>query len=298
MTAARHAPGIALAIVSSLSSPLVSAEPISKDQCIDAHSRGQDAKEQGKFSLARKLFLTCGQPSCPPLVQSDCARFADDLTHQQPSLTFAARDAQGGDLPDTAVYVDDNLIVTRLDDGKPHDVDPGKHIVRFTSGGKDQTIMLVVGTGEKGRPVIATFGAINAPTSTAGERPDVGMTAREPEVKTVHPAGSRALIGAGAAATATGVVLGVLGVRKVPSNCSISSNRCTAAPGDPVFDQAKSGTKEVDLGIAVGTVGVAALAGGLVWYYLKATTEREGDGKIVMPLVTRAGAGLALSGSF
>jgi len=298
MTAARHAPGIVLTIASSLSSPLVSAEPISKDQCIDAHSRGQDAKEQGKFSLARKLFLTCEQPSCPPLVQSDCARFADDLTHQQSSLTFAARDAQGGDLPDTAVYVDDNLIVTRLEDGKPHDVDPGKHIVRFTSGGKDQTVMLVVGTGEKGRPVIATFNAINAPTPTAGGRPDAGMTAREPEVKTVHPAGSRVLIGAGAAATATGVVLGVLGVRKVPSSCSISSNRCTAAPGDPVFDQAKSGMNEVDLGIAVGTVGVAALTGGLVWYYLKATSEREADGKVVTPLVTRAGAGLVLSGSF
>jgi len=80
MTAARHAPGIVLAIASSLSSPLVSAEPISKDQCIDAHSRGQDAREQGKFSLARRLFLACEQPSCPPLVQSDCARFADDLT--------------------------------------------------------------------------------------------------------------------------------------------------------------------------------------------------------------------------
>jgi len=294
MTAARHAPGIVLAIASSLSSPLVSAEPISKDQCIDAHSRGQDAREQGKFSLARKLFLTCAQPSCPPLVQSDCARFADDLTREQPSLTFAARDARGGDLPDTEVYVDDNLIASRLDDGKPHDVDPGKHIVRFTSGGKDQTITLVVGTGEKGRPVIATFPAINAPTSTAGGPPDAG----EPEVKTVHPAGSRLLIGAGAAATATGVLLGVLGVHKVPSNCSISSNRCTAVPGDPVFAQAKSVMQEVDLGIAVGTAGVAALTGGLVWYYLKATTEREGDGKVVMPLVTRAGAGLVLSSSF
>jgi hypothetical protein len=65
-----------------------------------------------------------------------------------------------------------------------------------------------------------------------------------------------------------------------------------------VFDQAKSGMKELDLGIAAGTVGVAALTGGLVWYYLKATTEREGDGKVVMPLVTRTGAGLVLSGSF
>jgi hypothetical protein len=298
MTAARHAPGIVLTIASFLSSPLVSAEPISKDQCIDAHSRGQDAKEQGKFSLARKLFLTCAQSACPSLVQSDCARFTDDLMRQQSSLTFAARDAQGGDLPDTAVYVDDDLIVPRLDDGRPHDVDPGKHIVRFTSAGKDQTITLVVGTGEKSRPVIATFSTLNVPASDIGGRSDARVVAREPETKTIHPTGSRVLIGAGTAATATGIVLGVLGLHKVPSSCSISTNRCTAAPGDPVFSQAKSGMQEVDLGIAVGAVGVAALTGGLVWYYLKTTTEREGDGKVVMPLVTRAGAGLALSGRF
>ena len=37
----------------------------SKEECLDAHSKGQDAKEQGKISLARKLFLTCAQTSCP-----------------------------------------------------------------------------------------------------------------------------------------------------------------------------------------------------------------------------------------
>jgi len=188
--------------------------------------------------------------------------------------------------------------VTRLDDGKPHDVDPGKHTVRFTSGGKDQTVTLVVGTGEQGRTVIATFRMINAATPSTGGRSGVAATAREPDVKTVHPTGSRILIGVGAAASLTGGVLGVLGVLKVPSNCSISSNQCTAAPGDPVFDQAKSGMQLADIGIAVGTLGGVAVAGGLVWYFMKASTERLGDGKVVMPVVTRDGAGLALSGRF
>ena len=61
-----------------LASSLASAEP-SREACLDSHSRGQDAKEQGKLSLARKLFLTCAQASCPALVQGDCARFVDDL---------------------------------------------------------------------------------------------------------------------------------------------------------------------------------------------------------------------------
>ena len=80
------------------------AEPLSKEACIDAHSRGQDAREQGRLTLARKLFLSCAQSSCPVAVQTDCARFADDLTSLQPTVNFVARDAAGNDLPNTTVY--------------------------------------------------------------------------------------------------------------------------------------------------------------------------------------------------
>src|SRR5690606_26319916 len=89
------------------------ADEASKEQCLESHSRGQDAKQQGKVTLARKLFMTCAQASCPSLVQSDCARFADELERVQPSLSFAARDGRGNDLPDTTVYVDGGLVLTR-----------------------------------------------------------------------------------------------------------------------------------------------------------------------------------------
>jgi hypothetical protein len=296
MTAARHVSAIAVAI-GLLSSSLAAADSISKEQCIDAHSRGQDAQAQGKITLARKLFLTCAQSSCPVLVQGDCARFVDDLSRMQSSLTFVARDAQGTDLPDTAVYIDDNLVLTRLDDGKPYEVDPGRHTIRFTSGGKDYTVTVVVGTGEKGRTVIATFTAINPPPASVEARPSVA--ARAPGSPTVHhPLGSRIAIAVGGAAVVTGAALGVLGVRKVPSSCSISSNQCTAPPGDPVFDRAKSGMEEVNLGIAIGSIGVAAVAGGFAWYFLKATPERDDGRKAVTPIVGRDAAGLALSGRF
>ena len=72
--------------------------------------------------------------------------------------SFAARDATGADLPDTTVYIDDVLVVTRLDDGKPHDVDPGKHTVKFSNGGHD-SVTVVIGAGEQGRTVAATFDA-------------------------------------------------------------------------------------------------------------------------------------------
>ena len=296
---ARHATAIAFALAGFLSSPTAQADTLSKEQCIDAHSRGQDAREQGKLSLARKLFMSCAQSSCPALVQGDCARFTDDLMRQQSSLSFVARDAQGADLPDTAVYVDGNLVVTRLDDGKPHDVDPGSHSVRFTSNGVDQTITLVVGTGEKGRVVSVTFSTINPPKPRA-DRPGTPETAAlsAGAQVTTHPTGSRYVIATGGALVVTGVVLGVLGVRKVPSNCSISSNHCLAPEGDPAFGQAKSGMQLVNAGLVVGTIGVATLTGGLVWYFTKARTERRADAAAIVPSVSPDGAGLVVRGDF
>lgn len=275
--------------------PLAAAQPISKEACIDAHSRGQDAKEQGKISAARKLFLTCAQAGCPALVQGDCARFADDLTRQQSSLTFVARDAQGADLVDTAVYVDEILVTSRLDDGRPYDVDPGRHVVRFSCRGKDQVVALVVGTGEQGRAVVATFPAINPPASTA---PAAELGARAPGPRTTHPSGSKLLIGAGAVVTAAGLAVGTIGVFGVPSNCSISTNRCTAPPGDPVFEEASSSVQLVNVGIFTSAVGVAALAGGLYWYYSKARTELEPGARAVMPVITGDSATLTWTGSF
>jgi len=277
---------------SAAASGLAAADTISKEQCIDAHSRGQDAQSEGKLTLARKLFLTCAQSSCPVLVQGDCARFVDDLSRQQPSLTFVARDAQGADLPDTSVYIDENLAATRLDDGKAHEVDPGRHTVRFTSAGKEYSSTIVVGLGEKGRTVMATFTTINPPAPAVRATASAG-----PAVRRVHPFGSKIAIGVGGVAVATGALLAVLGVRKVPSSCSISSNQCSAPPGDPVFDQAKSGMQEVNIGIAIGSIGAVALAGGLTWYFLKATTERD-DRAALAPVVGRDSAGLALAGRF
>jgi hypothetical protein len=286
-----------LAFAIAASSTPVLADSMSKEQCLDAHSRGQDARDQGKVSLARKLFLSCAQPACPGAVQNDCARFADDLTRQQPSLTFVARDAQGGDLPDTTVYVDDMLVVTRLDDGKPHDVDPGKHVVKFSNNGKDQTVTVVVGTGEKGRAVVANFMTVNVPLPTVGANPNAPAAARKPEPHVYHPIGSKLVIGGGIGAVGIGALLTVVGVLQVPSSCSISTSHCAAAPGDKVFDDAKSGMDLVNAGIIVGTVGVVAVAGGLYWYFSKAHTEKA-DSVVAAPYVTGDGAGFAVAGHF
>jgi hypothetical protein len=295
ITHVRHAL-VATAIATLAAVPIARAGELSKEECVDAHSRGQDAKDQNKISLARKLFLTCAQPSCPSLVQGDCARFADDLGRQQPSLSFAARDGAGGDLPDTTVYVDDVLVVTRLDDGRPHDVDPGKHTVRFQNGGKEQVVTLVVGTGEKGRTVVGTFGS---PAKTATAATVTGLSdvpAHKAEPTTKHPAGAKVVIWMGAAMVVGGAAVSVWGGMKVPSECSFGTHQCAAPPGDPVFADAASAVKLTNIGLAVGTLGVAALFGGAAWYFSGAKTEKLDQGVAIVPYLDHSGGGLAISG--
>ena len=282
----------ALAIGSLLASPLASANP-TKEACIDAHSRGQDAKEQGKLSLARKLFLTCAQASCPALVQGDCARFTDDLTRLQPTLSFVARDAGGRDLSDTSVYVDDVLVATRLDDGKARDVDPGKHTVRFSHAGEDQVVTVVVGAGEKGRTVSATFGApASDPSGTGAPSPPGRGGAGAP--RPARPPGAKVLAGAGAALALGGTVLGIVGLLRVPSNCSIGTHQCAAPPGDPSLEAAGSAITLANFGFVSASLGVAAAVGGVLWYVKGAKQPAERN--LIAPWFAPGAAGLAVSG--
>jgi hypothetical protein len=259
---------------------VAAADELSKEQCIDAHSRGQDAKAAGQLTLAKKLFLGCAQAGCPAIVQSDCARFADDLARLQPSLSFGARDGAGADLPDTAVYLDEVLVATRLDDGKPHEVDPGKHVVRFANGGREQVVTVVVGTGEQGRAVVASFAA---------------QTARQPLVPLVvthHPTGAKIAIGVGVGVAAAGAAIALWGIHELPASCSLGDHLCAAAPGDPVFAKATSGVRTFDVGIVAGGMGLAALAGGLLWYATGGRTTHE-----IAPWTTQGGAGVSFSGA-
>jgi hypothetical protein len=279
---------VALLILSM--SSLAFAGELTKEECLDAHSRGQDAKEANKLSLARKLFLACAQPACPALVQGDCARFADDLSRLQPSMTFVARDGNGSDLPDTTVYVDGALVVTRLD-GSAHDVDPGSHTVRFQSGSKEQIVTVVIGTGEKGRTVIATFGSPNS-SGAVGGKSDLAI--RKDGPKTTHPAGSKVLLYGGIGLVVGGAALGVVGIARLPSNCDLSTHECAAPPNDPTISTAASAMKMVDYGWAIGITGAVAAGIGAYWYITGAKTQKEH--MAVAPWLAPGGGGLALTG--
>jgi len=295
-----------LVVVLALTTP--AAGDVSKEVCLNAHSRGQDAREQSKLSLARKLFLTCAQAGCPALVRDECAREVDDLARMLPTLTFAARDRSGADLPDTTVYVDELLTATRLDDGKPYEVDPGKHVIKFVHGSSDQVMTIVVVAGEKGRSVVAAFGGAERSVHDARQpgmsRTPVTASDRPARVATRDRASSRGgakvVMALGGIVAVGGSAIGLIGIARVPSRCSFSTHECAASPGDPVFGQAGSAVRLGNIGLLTAAIGLTALTGGIVWYLSAEPSKKER--RVVAPWITpEAGgmaAGLATSGRF
>jgi hypothetical protein len=264
----------AVALVFAVSPAGATPKDTSREECLDAHGRGQDLRDRGQLVRARQTFTSCAQTSCPALVQSDCARFADEIGRLVPTVSFAARDANAADLPGTSVFIDDELVTTRLDDGKSHEVDPGKHIVRFVHEGRETTLRVVVNQGEKGRLLVGTFTTpirAGSPFPVATTATTRGITV-EPPVASPEP--SRSLLplvvaGAGVAAAVTGTILYSVGMGKVPDNCSTSSMDCAAPPGDSAFDRAHSGVALANAGAVTAIGGAIVFVGGLAMYFLQ-----------------------------
>ncbi len=280
-------------------SSVASAAP-SKEQCVSSHGNGQDLRARGQLAQARQEFLSCAQASCPSLVQSDCARFSEELGRMVPTVTFAARDSSGTDISDTQVFVDEKLVAQRLE-GKTYELDPGKHVIKWVHQGKESTESVVLNQGEQGREIIATFGGPPPVPGQEGAGAKEAPPPPEPH-KSLLPF---IVVGVGGAAVATGAVLLGVGLGKVPSNCSLSSNTCTAAPGDPVFNTAHNGVVLADIGMGVGIVGLAAVAGGIIWYAVEPAKMDEKTapttGKLLVtptPWFDGKSGGLGLHASF
>jgi hypothetical protein len=263
---------------------LAEAAPPTKEECIETHSRGQDSREKGQLADAKRLFLLCAQQSCPALVQSDCAKFGEELARTVPSVSFSARDPKGNDIPDAQVFVDGTLVASRLDDGKAHDIDPGKHTVRVVRGAKETTLTVVIAVGEKGRNINATLGESPTPE---GPKPDA--TSEPAHSTPSRPVFPLVVAGIGGAALVTGTILGIVGMGQVPNECSTSPRECTAPPGSPVFDDARSAINLANLGLGVG---------GLVWYFSSSPSEPPASSARIIPYTNGRDGGAAVRFTF
>ena len=194
-----------------------------------------------------------------------------------------------------------------IDGRRPHVADRGRHAVKFQNNGHDQVMTVVLNSGEKGRAIVAKFPAAALPdgsrTGTPAVTPLATSTVPPPprilpaKPATVHPTGAKLTLLAGGVAILGGGALYIVGAGKVPSDCSSSSKTCTVGPGDPELLDASHALRLENIGLAVGVAGVAALAGGVVWYFKGSHTEHEEQpGIAAVPWISPTSAGISFSG--
>lgn len=126
--------------------------------CIDDHASVQRARRGGKLLDARARALRCAQPSCPSVVQSECARLLGDIDHAVPSLVVEVR---GDDLVSLSI---DGVPQPSLE--RPVALDPGPHAVRATtkrSGVLAERVVLVAGEGTRRVELSSRALAVAAP---------------------------------------------------------------------------------------------------------------------------------------
>jgi len=141
---------------------------LTKAQCIDANTKGQDLRRDGKLSAARKELLRCADPSCPGVVRDDCTRRLDDVDKVQPTIVFVVKDASGKDVSAVKVTVDGQPLVDTLD-GTELPVDPGRHVFTFTVAGlAPVSATLVLAAGDKDRRERIAVGGGPAVTAPIG----------------------------------------------------------------------------------------------------------------------------------
>jgi hypothetical protein len=284
--------------------PSMASADNSKAQCIEANTKSQDLRREGKLAEAREQLKRCGDPACPRIVRDDCAQRLDDLDKAQPSLIFDVKDARGGDIIDVRVSVDGRPLVDRLD-GTPLKIDPGAHTLTFDVAGQPPvSAKVLIREGEAGRHERVVFDGVNAAApapSTASEA--ATSPASGPVAPSSGGSAQRTLGlvvgGVGVAGLAAGVIFWQLGGSAWDSAkqaCGGNAGACTNIGSAASYHDTAS--TDATVATAAFIAGAALLAAGGV-LFLTGPREKRATARIeVAPSVGPRSAGLSVAGGF
>jgi hypothetical protein len=293
-----------LALVVSLASTPARAD-ITKDQCVDANSRGQELRRTGKLSAAREQFRACAVEACPDMVRTDCTKRLDELTQAQPTIAFVVKDASGADVIAVKVTVDGRPLADGLT-GTALPVDPGQHVFAFQAAGQaTATRTLVITEGEKGRrEVVALIAAPPGPAqapATAGQ-PDSSGTEATPGDGGVGTQKILGLVagGVGVAGVAVGSIFGVMTLSLASAQKSDCASATSCSSHAQALNDRSSGMTDGTISTVAFIAGGALLVGGAVLFFTAGAPPGQPAtaGLLFVPSVGPGGGGMTLRGAF
>jgi hypothetical protein len=245
-----------------------------KTECIAAADQAQQARDDGKYRAARDGFQSCSRSVCPKPVVASCTKWARDIAEAMPSVVLSAKDAAGSDLTDVRVSFDDAPLTSTLD-GKPLDVDPGAHKLRFEREGSDPIEQnVVIKAGEKLRTISVVLRK-SATISTAAPEHPAADTKSGSAAKTV----TTAVLGVFAAGgLAGGLAMAFASQGDASSAATIRAtmptNACVGASGmttscqnlsNAVDAENRDGAISIAMYVTGGVLAAAALVAWFAW---------------------------------
>lgn len=232
------------------------AQSPSQAACIEAYTKGQELEQAGALREARTKFLVCGREPCSKVLVKDCILWIDDVERKMPTVVVEAHGTDDVEVNDVRVFVDDDLVATRLD-GRAIDVNPGPHTLRFVREGAPAVEQrAVMREGEKGRKIVVAFGPARAsplaappPPPAAARRRDEARTHKPPWL--VYPLAGVGAVGLGGSA--------YFGLHGLSQRADLDGCKGFCA-SDPVSDARRSFLfADISLGVALISLGAAAV---------------------------------------
>jgi hypothetical protein len=111
-----------------------------------------------------------------------------------------------------------------------------------------------------------------------------------------HSAAPWIVAGIGGAATVAGAVLFAVGAGDISSaTTACGGKRTDCSPA--ITSTGNSGRTLEGVGITTGVIGLAAMAGGLIWHFSEKSNDSPSTGAFVSPIVTPGYAGIAVHGA-
>ena len=236
-----------LAATTTLLSVETAARADDREQCASAADQAQQLRDEGKYRRAREQLLICARDVCPAPIKRDCLDWLSQVESTAPTVVFGAKDATK-DLSDVKVYVDGAAVTDRLD-GKPVQMDLGKHTVKFEYQGQIKEEEVIIGAGQKNRNVTVTFGAA-AGAGQGPTPPPGGETSKEGSIVPAVVVGSIGVL-----------ALGSFAIFGLGGKSDVSNLENTCKPHCAESDVDKARTKliiaDISLGVGIVALGVA-----------------------------------------
>ncbi len=134
-------------------------------------------------------------------------------------------------------------------------------------------------------------------TSAAPAPPPPPVVVVSPRGHTIYP---WIVVGTGVALAAGGAVVAIVGKGKISDGEDACPGRACATQA--LADDGNSGRSQATVGVVLAGVGVAAIAGGLIWHFAEPTSARTSDATTrrlnVTPAVAPGYAGGVVQGRF